>query len=165
MVLFDFGLVAVSLEAAATALEEVGSLRSELRASLHLELARKEDAAGRAEAAALHVDKALALDVPLDECGQSRLDAPLLRLKRRLALRVDIYSGAPESPRRLGRSVVGLKSRPGVHRDRWVGALVRSLVVRALGADILPAEPKPGIRSEAPSELRADGEVDSRKLW
>ena len=46
-----------------------------------------------------------------------------------------------------------------------MGALVRSLVVRALGAVILPAEPKPGIRSEAPSELRADGEVDSRKLW
>ena len=45
-----------------------------------------------------------------------------------------------------------------------MGALVRSLVVRALGAVILPAEPKPGIRSEAPSELRADGEVDSRKL-
>uniref|UniRef100_A0A7S3U006 Uncharacterized protein n=1 Tax=Emiliania huxleyi TaxID=2903 RepID=A0A7S3U006_EMIHU len=136
------GLVAVSLEAAATALEEVGSLRSELRASLHLELARKEDAAGRAEAAALHVDKALALDVPLDECGQSRLDAPLLRLKRRLALRLDIYSGAPESP--TDRALVLL--------DRARGAASAVKAQLCTQVQELLAEAEPGQESDAPGD-------------
>ena len=83
-----------SLQLAASALEDIGSPMHELRVCLHLELARAEAEAEFVKKAAEHVEKALALDVPLDARGERPLDTPLLQMKQKLALKTDIYREA-----------------------------------------------------------------------
>ena len=83
-----------SLQLAASALEDIGSPMHELRVCLHLELARAEAEAEFVKKAAEHVEKALALDVPLDARGERPLDTPLLQMQTRLALKTDIYREA-----------------------------------------------------------------------
>ena len=85
------------LSSSASALEEIGSPKHELRVMLHLELARAEAEAEFVKKAAQHVEAALRLDVPLDARGERPLDVPLLQMRTKLALKTDIYRDA-ETP-------------------------------------------------------------------
>mmetsp|Transcript_10016 Transcript_10016/g.32318 ORF Transcript_10016/g.32318 Transcript_10016/m.32318 type:complete len:2495 (+) Transcript_10016:742-8226(+) len=90
-------LVAPSLEMAASALEEIGSPLLQLRANLHLELARRDASADLVSKASAHVSKALSLDCPCDGSGLRPLDEPLLQLQRRLAVKLDTFDLASSS--------------------------------------------------------------------
>ena len=83
-----------SLYLAASALEAIASPLSQLRASLHLELARLDATRDFMQKASAHVKKALALDVPADAGTGAEVNPilrPLRTLGTRLALKTDVY--------------------------------------------------------------------------
>ena len=89
-----------TLYLAASALEAIASPLSQLRASLHLELARLDATRDFMQKAAQHVNKALLLDVPADAGIGAEVNPilrPLRTLGTRLALKTDVYRVA-ENP-------------------------------------------------------------------
>ena len=136
-----------ALYLAASALEAINSPLAQLRASLHLELARLDATRDFMQKASAHVKKALALDVPADAGTGAEVNPivrPLRTLGTRLALKTDVYRVA-ETPE---EKVILLLEQ--ARTDRRI-PLKKQLLEQTLD-EMQLSEPEPTPPGEEPEE-------------
>ena len=143
---------------AASALEAIASPLAQLRASLHLELARLDAARDFMQKAAQHVSKALILDVPADAGIGAEVNPvlrPLRTLGTRLALKTDVYRVA-ENPE---EKVVLLLEQ--ARTDRRI-PLKKQILQQTL-EELQMSEPDPEPKRTADEEAAFAAEEAARK--
>jgi len=120
-----------SLRKALAALEELRSPLAELRAAIHLELARYEYSMDFIQKAYDQVRKALALDLPPTPTGESRVERELRQMEDRLALQLDMYREATTVEERCTLLLERAKSAKAAHLKQRLLLQVQTMLTES----------------------------------